>query len=244
MTILTAGCSFTKYKWACWPNFVKWYEPGHNIINLGRSANSNETIARSVYNAVMKYKEIKKIYIMWSGADRYEIVVDKKPEKSSEDVTWSSYNPDFRWYQYHGGHVETEKHRYYQKHFLNERQNQIRLLEKIVMTQMFLDKHKIEYKMMCFMGNILLHNEDTMSNGQRALYKNIDWSNFIFYKDKLGLFEFANQEYPNEYAEKSDNHPLPLTHYKWVKDIMYKSKIETTDIELKKLINFKKDRLK
>lgn len=244
MNIITAGCSFTKYKWACWPNFVKWYEAGHNIINLGASANSNETIARSVYNAVMKYKDIKKIYVMWSGVDRYEVVVDNEPDKSLEDVTWSSFNPDFNWYEYHGGHVEPEKHRYYQKHFLNERQNQIRLLEKISMTQMFLDRHKIEYKMMCFMGNILEHDLDWMSDGQRALYKNINWDNFVFYKDKLGLFEFANENYPKEFAEKSDQHPLPLTHYKWVKDVMYKSQIETTDEELQKLINFKKDRLK
>ena len=179
-----------------------------------------------------------------SGVDRYEIVVDKKPNSNNEDVTWSSYNPDFGWYEYHGGHVEPENHRYYQKNFLNENQNQVRLLEKILMTQMFLNKHKIEYKMMCFMGNILCHNQDSMSKGQRALYKNIDWKNFIFYKNKLGLYEFAKEEYPNEYAEVSDDHPLPLTHYKWVKDIMYDSKIETNDIELKKLINFKKERLK
>ena len=58
MNIITAGCSFTKYKWACRPNFVKWFEPKDTIINLGASASSNETIARTVVNAVMKYENI------------------------------------------------------------------------------------------------------------------------------------------------------------------------------------------
>ena len=79
MKIITAGCSFTRYKWSCWPNFVKWFEPEHKIINVGNSASSNETIMRSVYNAVSKYTDIKKIYIMWSGANRYEVVVDEDP---------------------------------------------------------------------------------------------------------------------------------------------------------------------
>ena len=92
MKIITAGCSFTRYKWSCWPNFVKWFEPKHEIINVGNSASSNETIMRSVYNSVFKYADIKKIYIMWSGANRYEVVVDKQPDKSKEDATWSRYD--------------------------------------------------------------------------------------------------------------------------------------------------------
>ena len=88
--IITAGCSFTKYKWACWPNFVKWFEPSGNIINVGSSGSSNETIMRSVYNAVNKFADIKKVYIMWSGTNRYEIIHDsidenlKKPIKEDQ----------------------------------------------------------------------------------------------------------------------------------------------------------------
>ena len=86
--IITAGCSFTKYKWACWPNFVKWFEPNNKILNLGASASSNETIARSILNAVMQYNDIKKIYIMWSAPNRYELVLDKKPNK--EGATYAT----------------------------------------------------------------------------------------------------------------------------------------------------------
>ena len=98
MKIITAGCSFTRYKWSCWPNFVKWFEPEHEIINVGNSASSNETIARSVYNAVFKYADIKKIYIMWSGANRYEVVVDKNqtnPKKMPHGVVMTQIGDGF-----------------------------------------------------------------------------------------------------------------------------------------------------
>ena len=24
--VITHGCSFTKYKWSCWPEFLSWFE--------------------------------------------------------------------------------------------------------------------------------------------------------------------------------------------------------------------------
>jgi len=244
MKIITAGCSFTRYKWSCWPNFVKWFEPEHQIINVGNSASANETIMRSVYNAVFKYNDIKKIYIMWSGANRYEVVVDKQPDMSKEDATWSRYDPDWKWFQYYGGHVERDKHQYYQRHFLNEQQDEIRLLERILFTQLFLKQKGIDYSMMCYMGNILSHDKKKMSNGHFALYNQIDWNKFIFYKQFGGLNEYAEENYPDEFFKLEDQHPLPLTHYKWVRDVMYRSNLECPPDELGKLINFKRDFIK
>jgi len=239
MKILTAGCSFTKYKWSCWPNFVKWFEPNNKILNLGASASSNETIARSVLNAVMQHNDIKKIYIMWSAPNRYELVLDNKPNK--EGATYATYNSDLEWYQCYGGHMEQEKHKFYEKYFLNQKQNNIRLLEKILMVQLFLEKKQIEYKMMCFMESIIEHDKNKMSPGQKKLYDQIDWNKFIFYNITKGLKEFAEENYPNEFFKPGDLHPLPLAHYKWVKDIMYRSSLEPPEHELKKLINFKKE---
>ena len=76
--IITAGCSFTKYKWACWPNFVKWFEPSGNIINVGSSGSSNETIMRSVYNAVNKFEDIKKVVSENNKQLNIEILRDKQ----------------------------------------------------------------------------------------------------------------------------------------------------------------------
>ncbi len=237
--IITAGCSFTKYKWPCWPAYVGWFENDYDIKNLGAAGNSNENIMRSVYNAINKWKSTEKVYIMWSGTNRYEIVHDKvDPDlKIDETVTYSRWDPDFNWNGFYGGHYYNDKHEYYVRWFQNERQNDVRMLERILFTQMYLEKHNIEYKMMCYRGHIIMHDKDTMSNGQRALYNKIDWSKFIFYKDFGGLEEFTKEHFAQYYL-KGESHPPPIAHYHWVKDIMFQSDIECPTEELDKLKNY------
>ena len=150
--MIMAGCSFTKYKWPCWPNYVSWFEEEHEYVNLGSAGSSNETIARSVYNAVNKYEKVGKVYIMWSGSNRYEIVHDQIDYslKKDETITYSRWSDDFAWNQFYGGHYYKDKHEYYVRHFQNERQNDVRTLETILFTQMYLEKERIDYRMMCY----------------------------------------------------------------------------------------------
>jgi len=240
--VITHGCSFTRYKWNTWPNFLSWFEQDIDIKNYGQSASGNETIARGVVNSVLKHKNIHKMYIMWSGSDRYEVIRDTEEKLDHEFATYSRFDPDFNWCVWFGGHPDKKKHIEYQKHFLNEGHGWFRTLEKILYTQMFLDKHNIDYTMMIFKVDVLRH--ENLSNAERALYKQIDWTKFKFYKDKLGLWEFAHELYPEQFAEESDQHPLPFTHYKWVKDIIFKSDIEPPEEEYRKLKEWKTLNLK
>ena len=107
---------------------------------------------------------------------------------------------------------------------------------------MFLDKHNIDYTMMIYKADVLRHKN--LSNAEQALYNQIDWTKFKFYKDKLGMWEFAHELYPDQFAEESDQHPLPFTHYKWVKDIIFKSDIEPPEEEYRKLKEWKTLNLK
>ncbi len=131
--IITVGCSFTKYKWSCWPNFISWFETEYKAVNLGAPGNSNETIMRSVYNAVNKWSNVEKVYVMWSEPNRYEVVHDTLDPsvKKDESVTYSRWDPDFNWNTFYGGHYYKDKHEYYVRHFQNERQNDVRMLERI-----------------------------------------------------------------------------------------------------------------
>ena len=97
--IITAGCSFTKYKWPCWSSYVSWFEPEYNVVNIGASGSSNETIMRSVYNAVNKWSNVEKVYIMWSEPNRYEVVHSKidTSVKKDESVTYCRWDSDFDW---------------------------------------------------------------------------------------------------------------------------------------------------
>lgn len=240
--VIAHGCSFTRYKWDCWPKFLSWFEEDINVKNLGFAASGNETIARGVVNSVLKHKNIHKMYIMWSGSDRYEVVRDTEEKLEHEFATYSRFDPDFNWCVWFGGHPDRKQHENYQRHFLNEGYNWFRTLENILYAQMFLNKHKINYKMMIYKSDVLRHNN--LSNAERVLYNQINWRRFIFFKEKLGLYEFAHELYPQQFAEASDQHPLPLTHYKWVKDIMFESPLEPSPEELRKLRTFSGTKLK
>ena len=241
MSINCHGCSFTRYKWDCWPKFVSWFK-NTDVKNFGYSASGNETIARGVVNSVMKYKNIDHMYIMWSGSDRYEVVRDTEEKFDHEIGTYSRWDPDFDWCVWFGGHPDMQKHTDYQKHFLNEKHNWYRTLERILYTQMFLNKHNVEYTMMIYKADVLKH--ENLSNAESALYKQINWTKFKFYKDKLGMWEFAREQYPEEFAEASDQHPLPLTHYHWVKDIIFESEIKPPEEAYRKLKEWKTINLK
>lgn len=240
--IVCAGCSQTNYnKWPCWPSFLKYFDSDNQILNVGQPALSNEAIMRNVYMSVLKNKEkITKVYIMWSGTHRYQVVdevVDPTLDisKLKSHPIWNSY---FEWHEWRKQHHNDEKHKYYMKHFINFRQNEVRQLERILFTQMFLEKNNIDYKMMFFRGDVLEHDKTKMSIGYYSLYKNIDWNKFIFYKDFETINEFAENEYPQALIKSIDKHPLPLAHYHWVKDIMYKSKKEIPIDEYNKIKNW------
>ena len=132
MITITHGCSFTRYKWDCWPKFISWF--ANTVVkNYGHSASGNETIARGVVNSVLKHKKnIEHMYIMWSGSDRYEVIRDTEETLEHELATYSRFDPDFDWCVWFGGHPDKEKHKEYQKHFLNQRHNWYRTLEKIL----------------------------------------------------------------------------------------------------------------
>ena len=234
--IVTSGCSFTKYKWECWPKYISWFDNAGEVLNLGNSGSGNETISRLANNAVLKYKsKLKKIYIMWSGSDRYEVIDEHQHPKIQAEKTYSRYDPDFNWSVWIGGHKDKKCHDFYQKNFLNEKHNWFKTLERILYTQMFLEKHKINYVMMIMNQYVINHN--SFSNAESAVYNQIDWTKFKFYKDKLGLEEFAKELYPEHFLNNGDAHPCPYTHYQWTRQIIFQSDLKCPAEEETKLIN-------
>ena len=104
---------------------------------------------------------------------------------------------------------------------------------------MYLEKNDIEYKMMCYKSIIIAHDKNYMTNGQKELYNKIDWTKFIFYKEFYGLNEYTEDKWPEQFNKPHDEHPLPLAHYHWVKDVIYKSDIKCPDNEYEKLKQWK-----
>ena len=202
------GCSFTNYKWPCWPNYVKWFTGG-TMLNRAEVGSANETIARRVVESVHK-DDPKHIYIMWSGSNRYEM--------------WDERNNIHT-----GGHRDPEKHKYWVKNFQNDDQNNYRTLVNIMFAQLFLEKHQVPYTMMVWRGDVL--------SDKFPIYNDIDWSKFVFYKENKGLWEFGEDNF-SQYYLAGESHPPPIAHYYWVKDVLFKSDVLCPPGELDKLRNW------
>lgn len=219
MKIVTHGCSLTKYNWKCWPEFMSWFTDAH-ITNKGQPGSGNETIARAVVDTVLK-KEADKIYIMWSAPDRYEIIQDYEPDRTmATKMTYAFHDHEFEWCNWIGGHYEKTKDEWYKRYFLHEKQNRVRTLQWILYTQFFLKKYHIEFSMMVMNRHVIKHQD--LSRGEKRLYDEIDWQNFIWYDNKKGLQEFQEDLYP-EYVYKGDWHPAPYAHYQWLREIVLKT---------------------
>jgi hypothetical protein len=186
---------------------VEWFTP-YDVVNEGELGSANDTIARKVLNSA--HNNPKHIYIMWSGANRYEVWYGNGLIKT-------------------GGHPDPEHHKYYVKHFLNEGQNLYNTLEKILLVQNYLEKKKVPYTMMVWKGDII--------SNQFAIHKDIDWTKFVFYKDTKGLWEYAQENFA-EYFLKDESHPPPIAHYHWVKDIMFQSDVLCPKDEYDALKNY------
>ncbi len=230
------GCSFTRYGWPCWPKFVPWFNGNIRMINKGRSGSGNETISRAAINSAMKHDMIEHMYIMWSGTDRYEVITkDRIADEREGRATYYVWDDDCQWSTWYGGHPEKDKHEYYRRHFWNEEHQYYRTLEHIHRTQLFLDKKRIPYTMMIFNNYVLRDNY--YSESEQELYNNIDWTKFLFYKGRKGLWEFAEDNY-KEYYIPGESHPPPIAHYHWVKDIMFQSEVLCPEDGYNKLKNY------
>ena len=230
------GCSYTRYGWPCWPAYVPWFNGGITMLNKGRSGSGNETISRAAINSAMKHTQIDHMYIMWSGTDRYEVITkDKGADEVKGRVTYHVWDEDLQWSTWYGGHPEREKDEYYRRHFWDEEHQYYRTLEHILRTQMLLDRKGIPYTMMLFKQDVL--RDSFYSESERALYNQIDWTKFLFYKDKAGLWEFAEDNY-KEYYLTGESHPPPIAHYHWVKDVMFKSDTLCPEHEYNKLKDY------
>ena len=218
--ILTHGHCSARYKWPTWPNFLSTYITDATIINLAKPGIGNETIARDVVNAVSKFSDLSHMYIMWGAPHRYDLFTEGKQEISNDKDSWSMYDNDFDWTVTYNGNYNAQPHPVFDR---------LRTLENILYTQLVLDKNKINYTMMIY--DIRTLPEDVAcTKPEIDLKKQIDWNKFLFYKDKFGLRDFAHELYPSQFPAKDITkgdrhlHPLPYAHYKWVKDIMFKSK--------------------
>ena len=200
------------------------------MLNKGRPSSGNETISRAAIHSAIDHQHIDHMYIMWSGTDRYEMVTT---ETNIRSYQWQE---DFKWYDAPFRNPNNDQHNYYVKYFHSIQQQYYRTLEHILRTQMFLDKKNIDYTMMLFKGDVL-HFDNFHSKNEQMLHEQIDWRKFVFHKNNGGLWDFGKEKF-SEYYKKGDDHPPPIAHYYWVKDVIFKSDLVPPQNELDKLVKY------
>ncbi len=226
--ILVHGNSSTRWKWPTWPDFLSYYIKDSKIINIAKPGISNWSIAREIVNSFKKIRDIDHVYVMWGDSSRNDTFLQGKKTVLPNKDMWGMYDKDFQWTVVYNGKVHTAE---------NQNLDRIKTLESILYTQMFLEKNNVKSTMMIYDIRTLPFDVD-LSRAESELKKEIDWSCFKFYDGRFGMRDFAKKIYPDQFLDDIGKdvyyHPLPLAHYRWVKDIMFKSKLEIPqDMQLK-----------
>lgn len=232
--ILTFGGSYVRYKWESWTKYIDWFTECE-VINHGVSACANETIwKRTIAECLAVLDRKPMVYVMWSPVDRYEVVTDKDYNPSiGKKITFPYIDPKFDYKIWTGGHFDPKVKEYLIKHLVNERQNFTRTLFYMFDLQNFFKVFDLDYRMMLWSGSMLENSFDSEINS--VLLDKIDFSKFIFYKQKQGLKEFTDELYPEHIS--TDNHPLPYAHYQWTKQVIFESDVECPEEEKNKLLD-------
>lgn len=217
--IITHGNSSTRYLWPMWPNYLPFYVPKQrDIVNLAKPGISNQSIAREIIIALRKIKEVEHVYIMWGGAQATDHFINGKKTSTFTPHTWTLYDRDFDWTVMYNGMNHTVE---------NHTLARVKSLEAILQTQLLLERKNIQFTMMIYDSSLL--QGDT--RGEREIQQEIDWTRFKFYGKRKGLLDYARKVHPEQFPEKHPDlgnrhlHPLPWTHYQWVKQVMFQSEI-------------------
>lgn len=67
--IHTFGCSFTKWHWPTWADWLSEYT-GESLINWAHPGFSNDLIFQQILHHADDFKQQDSIYIMWTGSNR------------------------------------------------------------------------------------------------------------------------------------------------------------------------------
>jgi hypothetical protein len=214
--IFTFGCSFTEYVWPTWADMILYGNEGHNV---GIRGSGNESILYRLLETDRKYKlnQNDTIIILFTTPIRWDLIISNNSE-------WGEF-----------GQVTSSS--------LSKYENELYTIDGLIFKSMysitlikdFLDKKNVKY----LFGSVnnLYENYGNyfenfkLSNELNSLVK-ITQSNV-----NLHLQDFHSYLYRGNFwvttkkwdKGADDYHPRPISHYKWIRDVLLKH----MDIDLK-----------
>lgn len=230
--LLTAGCSFTKdnyqMTWAEYLADAIEYE----LTNVGaRGAGIDFITSRLFYECTTLSYDL--VVIMLPSVDRMDLYVDHAHPLKDEFKNISSWQngtdagfvtvdgtlSNSYGYALSGGQIRGLK-KYWYKYYYNETSALLAFWTKVYSIENFLKIHNIKYKFtMAYDKNHLVEQSVNMTGDDGAyqfLWNQLDWSNFIFYKEDHGFLSFVKD---HQYSVVK-NHPDTHAHKAWANNIV------------------------
>ena len=207
--IFTFGCSFTDYRWPTWADIILYGNEGYNCAVTGGGFDS---ILYRLLEVDRKFKLTKedKIIIVLTTPLRWDIIVNQ---------SWSTHgqitsNPSFAKYENKLFSIDGLAY----KSFNN-----------LLLIQEFLERRNLNYvfgaitDLYKHLGNYFEDYNRVSETDELIKYVKskvkielIDFKNFISDPDTPWVTTKVYKD------NKSEYHPRPLTHYRWVTDVLMK----------------------
>jgi hypothetical protein len=203
--IFTYGCSFTNYVWPTWADLLLHKNDGHNLGNIG--AGAIQMMHRIVdTDGKYDFKNNDLVIAIFPTLYRWDYVFSKESKWSNDGLIIN-------------------------KNEFHELNNNFFTLESLahnnmnamILTKNFLVNNKINHLVGCI-ENIFENTFDSFPldhfNKIDYVKKNINFDlksfNRFIYGDRLT----TKWEITKTFNDTFDYHPRPITHYKWLKEIL------------------------
>jgi hypothetical protein len=194
--LIASGCSFTKYLWPTWFDFLKNHFD--TSINYGKVGAGNQYIARQILNNPIENDTT--VVAMWSGFNRFDHVINdewitkgnvlfEKNEKYLNGLFAKIYNPE----HFYKSSIENI---YTANSYCNN--NGIKIYNFLAFPIKTPDFDRPKY------FNLSYHLEDHIK----------------FILPDLWFYSLKNRLKNVKYDKNLDFHPRPSQHYKFYKDII------------------------
>lgn len=262
MTNYTFGCSFTKWYWPTWSDWMGVY--GHQTQNLAYPGYNNKLIYWMLIDRLDTITTADHVYIMWSENNRIPQWYDNEWVIKNDCKGFFPDNNGELWF---GSEAYTGLYRTHPEHQFSQTHNIVNLFNIIFDTQQLLKSRNINYTMM-FMCNPWADsrpthgkrfitnwgNKDTLSVADikladsilkirpvRHILTMIDWTTFVEAVDIMqptsytGLMEYyLGKRELVLLAHESDSHPNPLAHHEYLVEKILKIHA-STDVQTRAL---------
>lgn len=247
--IYTLGCSFTKWHWPTWADWVRDYlqQP---VDNLAGSGYTNALIYQQLLTRCNQITKNDTVYIMWTGSNRNCVWYDREYVEQQDCL---GFFPDTNGRLWYGDNLRG-LYKTHPTHLPSFTHMIVDMFDTVFKTQMLLENIGCNYRMMFWRNpwadirekfvpvySTTWNHKKILSKDEIAtakqiiamlpvsvLLKNINWNKFVSAPGNpldpasyRGLWEFTldNKELLLM-NHASDDHPNTLAHHDWTVDIV------------------------